>query len=139
MCSAKRDRTNSPLQALILLNGEQYVEAARVLGERLQAETHGDVDQLISRATLACLSRLPDADERRILHQLYEEQRTHYQADADAAQALRAIGTTPPRKDVGSAEAAAAAVLVQRLRTACCVLLHEQTESLAESALPGSR
>ena len=43
VCIAKRERTDSPLQALILLNGMQYVEAARVLGEKLHRNPQGDV------------------------------------------------------------------------------------------------
>ena len=43
VCIARRERTDSPLQALVLLNGTQYVEAARILGEKLHQESAGEV------------------------------------------------------------------------------------------------
>ena len=61
VCIARRERTDSPLQALILLNGTQYVEAARVLGEKLWLESNGDVPKMIESGFLKCLSRQPDA------------------------------------------------------------------------------
>ena len=62
VCLSRRERTDSPLQALILLNGVQYVEAARVLGEKLFLEAKGDVARMIEAGFLRCLSRRPDAD-----------------------------------------------------------------------------
>ncbi len=75
VCSAKRERTDSPLQALILLNGVQYVEAARVLGETLYHEAKGDVGKMIEQGFLRCLSREPDARARNSrFGRLYREQ-----------------------------------------------------------------
>ncbi|HZJ15164.1 MAG TPA: DUF1553 domain-containing protein, partial [Chthoniobacteraceae bacterium] len=85
VCIAKRERTDSPLQALILLNGTQYVEAARVLGEKLHRETNGDLPAMIEQGFLRCLSRKPDARERDITSQLYREQRAHFQAKPEEA------------------------------------------------------
>ena len=88
VCTAKRERTDSPLQALILLNGPQFTEAARVLADKLLAETKSDHAALIQRAFQHCLSRAPDAKELAICQQLLTEQRAHFKDDAKAAAVL---------------------------------------------------
>jgi len=115
VCSARRERTNTPLQALVLLNGPQYVEAARALGSQLHSKHGGNLDAMIEDAFLACLSRFPDAAERSILSNLYAEQLAHFQAHPDQASALLKVGQTPHNPKVPPAEAAAAAVLAQAL------------------------
>lgn len=115
VCSAKRERTDSPLQALILLNGTQYVEAARVLGEKLQEETQGDVKALIERAFMHTLSRLPDAKEIQICTQLHQEQLQHFQAHPQQAEQALKIGNSPRNLKIPVPEAAAAMVLAQTL------------------------
>ncbi|MFO1094151.1 MAG: DUF1553 domain-containing protein [Planctomycetaceae bacterium] len=92
VCIARRERTDSPLQALILLNGVQYVEAARVLGESLHKESGGDVPAMIEAGFLRCLSRRPDPHEAEILSQLYREQLEHYTQHTPDAEALLKIG-----------------------------------------------
>lgn len=115
VCSARRERTNTPLQALVLLNGPQYVEAARALGSLLHSKHGGNLESMIEDAFLACLSRFPDAAERRISAELYTEQLTHFQSHPDEAAALLKVGQTPHNPKVPPAEAAAAAVLAQAL------------------------
>lgn len=115
VCIAKRERTDSPLQALILLNGTQYVEAARVLGESIHCETAGDVAQMIELACLRCLSRLPDQKETEILTRLYAEQKQHFQQHLSEAEQLLSIGRTPRVTSIDPASAAAATMLAQAL------------------------
>jgi hypothetical protein len=115
VCSARRERTNTPLQALILLNGPQYVEAARVLGERLRALHKDDVQTLIENAFLSCLSRFPDKREREICAALYEEQRNYFQAHPEEARALLRVGQAPSPTRNSFAEIAASMLLVQTL------------------------
>ena len=115
VCTAKRERTNSPLQALILLNGVQFVEAARVLGETLHLENHGNLKAMTEQAFIRCLSRLPDPREVEITHRLYEEQLRHFQANAEDAEQLLKIGHRPRRSEIPAPEAAAATVLMQAL------------------------
>ncbi|MES2595646.1 MAG: DUF1553 domain-containing protein [Verrucomicrobiota bacterium] len=115
VCLSKRERTDSPLQALILLNGIQYVEAARVLGEILHRETKGDVIQMIDLGFQRCLSRLPDAKEREICTQLYQEQLTHFKAFPADAEALLKPGNTPHDSTMPIPESAAATILAQAL------------------------
>lgn len=123
VCAARRERTDSPLQALILLNGVQYVEAARVLGEDLHRKSEGDLPALIEQGFLHCLSRRPDAREAAIVSRLYREQLDHFSArPADAEQLLK-IGRAPRDESIPAPQAAAATVLAQTLlnHDACVV------------------
>lgn len=115
VCSAKRERTDSPLQALILLNGTQYVEAARVLGEKMQRECQGDVVRMIGYGFLRCLSRQPDAREVEICSRLYAEQLKHFEANPKEARTLLQTGQTPQDASLPLAPTAAATVLAQAL------------------------
>lgn len=123
VCAAKRERTDSPLQALILLNGVQFVEAARVLGARLHREHGGEVEAMIRAGFLRCLSRLPDARELEICRRLYAEQLAHYRARPQEAEAFLKNGAAPPEAGLSAAEAAAAGQLALALlnHDACVV------------------
>ncbi len=123
VCISKRERTDSPLQALILLNGIQYVEAARVLGEKMNLEANGDLPKMIELAFLRCLSRKPDAKEVQICTQLYQEQLAHFKAVPKEAEELLKTGNAKHDATIPLPEAAAAAVLAQALlnHDACVV------------------
>ncbi len=115
VCTAKRDRTDSPLQALILLNGTQYVEAARVLGESLHRDARGDAAAMIEAGFLRCLSRRPDAREQAIMQRLYREQLDHFTAKPAEAASLLKAGNAKRDEKIPAPEAAAATVLAQVL------------------------
>jgi hypothetical protein len=115
VCISRRERTDSPLQALILLNGVQYVEAARVLGEKLHLEAKGDLPKMIELGFMRCLSRKPDTKEVQICTQLYQEQLTHFKAVPKEAEELLKTGNAKRDASVPMPEAAAAAVLAQAL------------------------
>ena len=123
VCTAKRDRTDSPLQAFVLLNGIQYVEAARMLGENLYRDANGDVKQMAKMAFLRCLSRPPDERELEIVSQLYAEQLAHYKAAPSEAEQLLKTGNAKHDPKIPAAEAAAATMLSQALlnHDACVV------------------
>ncbi len=115
VCAAKRERTDSPLQALILLNGVQYVEASRILGELLHRNASGDVALMIDEGCLRCLSRRPDGRESEILTQLYEEQLKYFHDHPTNADEFLKIGQAPHDAQLGAVEVAAAAMLAQAL------------------------
>lgn len=123
VCTAKRERTDSPLQALILLNGTQYVEAARVLGESLHHDANGNVPAMIESGFLRCLSRKPDTREQAILQQLHREQLEHFKAKPADADSLLKAGNTKRDDKIPAPEAAAATLLAQALlnHDACVV------------------
>ena len=115
VCTAKREQTDSPLQALILLNGIQYVEAARVCGEKLYRDNQGDLAKMIEDGCRLCLSQSPSAKEVEILGRLYREQLAHFSAHPSDAELLLKIGNAPRDKEIPNPEAAAATILAQAL------------------------
>jgi len=123
VCIAKRERTDSPLQAFVLLNGIQYVEAARVLGEKLHKDTNGNLPAMIEQGFLRCLSRMPDAREIEITTRLYNEQLAHFRQTPAEADKLLTTGNAKRDASIPSPDAAAAAVLAQALlnHDACVV------------------
>jgi hypothetical protein len=123
VCASKRERTDSPLQALILLNGIQYVEAARVLGETIHQEAKGNLAKMIELGFLRCLSRQPDAREKHICTQLYQEQLEHFTTLPLEAEELLKVGAAKRDVMLPLPEAAAATVLAQALlnHDACVV------------------
>lgn len=101
-CVVQRSRTNTPLQALALLNDVQFVEAARALAARVLAESPaGDASERLGAAFRRVTSRRPDAEERQLLLGLLESLRARFAADPDAARALVSVGesTSDPGLD----------------------------------------
>ena len=115
VCVARRDVTNTPLHALVLLNGPQFVEASRVLAERLLAEHDGRGDDAVTAAFERLTSRPPDAAERAILARMLAEQMDWYGRHPEDAARLLAVGQTPPRGGLAAADVAAAAGVVNAL------------------------
>ncbi len=79
-CVARRDRSNTPLQSLTLLNDEIFMDAARALG-RSMTETEGSTGNLARNLFYRCLNRPPDQEELRQLVDFYEKQRRRFAAD----------------------------------------------------------
>jgi Protein of unknown function (DUF1553)/Protein of unknown function (DUF1549)/Planctomycete cytochrome C len=99
-CTAERPRSNTPQQALVLLNDPTYVEAARVLAAKILRDGgKGDADRL-AFAFRQVLGRKPRPAEAELLLALLARHRRDYQADKEAAEGLLAIGQTPVGKDV---------------------------------------
>jgi hypothetical protein len=74
VCVVSRGRTSTPLQALVLLNDVQFVEAARALAVSV-SKGESDASQQITAAFLRLTGRAPDAKELSVLQQVYHEQR----------------------------------------------------------------
>jgi len=115
VCSVKRERTASPLQALVLLNDPQMVEASRVLGEKLHVK-HGEAaPALVSEAFRILVGRNPSAKESTILVALYTEQLAVFSADPAKAEEYLKTGDAPRDANLSAAKVAAAAVVVNGL------------------------
>jgi hypothetical protein len=108
-CTVRRSRTNTPLQALVLLNDPTYVEAARKLAERVIREGGSTPDDRIAYAFRLPLARKPRPDETTKLKQLLEAQLAHYRSSAGAAAAakLLAVGESPRDEKLDAVELAA--------------------------------
>jgi hypothetical protein len=92
VCTVKRQNTNTPLQALVLLNDPQYVEAARVLAEKMISKGGEQVDQQIAYGFRVLTSRSPRSRELEMLKELYDGQLVKYQRDPSAAVKLLQVG-----------------------------------------------
>lgn len=91
-CTVERTISNTPLQALVLMNDPTYVEASRALAARvLQASAESDQDRIAVALTLA-LQRPATAAEMKVLLELLQSHRQQYQADPAAAEAFHAVG-----------------------------------------------
>jgi hypothetical protein len=105
-CTIRRGRTNTPLQALVLLNDPTYVEAARRLGnEVLRAPLHSDQDRL-SWLWNRVLQRSPEPREMDWLLPFLREARESFQGDGARASALVRVGDSDNRVDVSTTELA---------------------------------
>jgi hypothetical protein len=106
-CRARRERTNTPLQALVTMNDPQYFEAARHLGYRmLQEGGKEDMDRLRFGFQLVT-ARKPTEGESKILAETLTAEKSHYASNADAAQKAVSVGESPVPKDVPAPELAA--------------------------------
>lgn len=86
VCQVKRERTSSPLQALAMLNGPQFVEAARGLSHRLIADNQGnETGELIDKMFMTLTTRRPTEEERAVIAELYRTQLEYFQANRDSA------------------------------------------------------
>ena len=107
-CTVRRSRTNTPLQALALLNEEGFVEAARALAERALRETAAEDDQAtLQRAFRLVLARKPEPAEERVLLDVLSGARADGQADPEAATRLLEVGERPLQDDLDPLEVAA--------------------------------
>lgn len=93
-CS-KRDRTNTPLQALVTLNDPQFVEAARCLAERSLKEGRGDEERTLDLVARRVLSRPLRQEETELMHSNRLSLLSHYQAHPEDAAALLSVGESP--------------------------------------------
>ncbi|MBI84253.1 MAG: hypothetical protein CMJ81_13715 [Planctomycetaceae bacterium] len=106
-CAAQRARSNTPLQALVLLNDPTYVEAARKFAERIVQEGGGSVEQRVHFAMRQATSRAARDAEVAVLSDLYQQQLKDYSSDKQAAEKLLTTGLTPCESSIDVAELAA--------------------------------
>lgn len=106
-CVVQREQTNTPLQALILLNDPQFVEAARVLAVRMQKEGGENISNQIIFAFRNATGRKPQQEEITILSELFEKERSRFQQNPKAAREVLAIGKFPLDKTVNRVTTAA--------------------------------
>ena len=107
-CVARRARTNTPLQALVLLNDPQFIEAARALAVRAQHEAGSKADTArLRRAFFLVTARQPSSKELSVLRALLKDERAHYAAKPDEAARLVSVGERPATATIAKPELAA--------------------------------
>ena len=110
-CTVKRPRTNTPLQALVLLNDPVYVEAARTLGQRILNHPGTDLDERLDFAFRLTLARSPSAREFSELRQTFLTELSHFESDRAAANQLIHVGASEPPLETDICELAAWTVI----------------------------
>ena len=123
VCTVKAARTNTPLHALVTLNDPAFVEAARVMAQRVMAGAVADaarLDDAFHRTT----ARLPTRAERKILLGRLEKLRTQFRAEPAAARDLTATGEAPRPDGLDVVEHAA--------WTSLCSLIMNLDEALSK-------
>ena len=115
VCSTRRMPTNTPLQALVMLNDPQFVEAARKLSERI-IQHGGTTDQ--TRATWAyreVIGKPPTQEQVTLLTELITEQRDFFTSKSSDAEALLKIGDSPANLKLDKTEIATFTTLAQAI------------------------
>jgi hypothetical protein len=94
-CTVKRERTNTPLQALVTLNDPQFVEAARILAEKAIVAYPNDESARLDDITMRILSRTLKPEERAIVTSSLVSLVDYYKANESESKQLLAVGEAP--------------------------------------------
>ncbi len=106
-CRVRRARTNTPLQALVLMNDVQFVEAARKFAERIMLEGGADENAKATFAFRSIVARFPNENEHRALTNMYAEYLAEFKNEAGAAESLLKAGESPRNEQLNVNELAA--------------------------------
>jgi hypothetical protein len=110
----RRDLTNTPLQALVLLNDPQFIEASREIASHALA-TEGDFDTRLDFITGRLNGRKFDSAERKIVRKSLDSAMANFRSREQDAKSLIETGATPPRKDADVPELAAWTLLASQI------------------------
>lgn len=106
-CTVSRATTNTPLQALVLLNDPQFVEASRAFARRILTEAPKNTGARIVFAFEECTSRLPSKNELNIIRNTLKREQNNYAAHPESATAFIKIGESQTSKNINPIEHAA--------------------------------
>jgi hypothetical protein len=112
VCTIRRPQTNTPLQALVLLNDAQFIESARSLAAKVFLLPP---DQRLVAAFMAAVSRAPSEKESALLSELHREQLELFKKDPEGAKKLLALGDSVAARDLDPVAAAALTVTCQAI------------------------
>lgn len=113
-CATRRLTTNTPLQALVLWNDTQFVEAARNTAAKVINDTDSDRDRIVQLFRL-CTADRPDPRMARTMLRTLEAYRQRYEASPEDADKLLAVGDSPAPDEIEPAELAAWTMLANAL------------------------
>lgn len=115
MLCARRERSNTPLQALQLMNDVQYVEAARYLAERIVRECKDEPNQRVRFAFERVLTRQPDATELAVIESAYQTHLLRFSEQTEDAKKLINTGEQPTDPKLPIADTAALTLICNLL------------------------
>jgi hypothetical protein len=101
LCTVRRIRTNTPLQAFVTLNDPVYVEAAQALARRVVREGGSTPEERVRFGLRLCLGRTPEPGQIEVLRDLFSRESARYGKDADGARVLATepLGPLPEGMD----------------------------------------
>ena len=114
-CSVRRERTNTPLQALATLNDIQFMEAARVLAQDVLRLHRGDDTRLVEQMALRVLLRPLKPAETPVVVATLQDLRKHYAAHPEEAKELLAYGEAKADPGLPATDLAAATLVANQL------------------------
>jgi hypothetical protein len=114
-CTVRRERTNTPLQALVTLNDVQFVEAARFLAQRVLKEAGEKDEDRLDFVARRLLARQFRAEELPVVKQSLTELTAHYQSHVEDAKQLLAMGESKADESLDAVQLAAWTMLVNQL------------------------
>ena len=106
-CTIRRERTNTPMQALMLMNDPQFFEAARALAERTIKDGGETPEARIAYIFEMATARLPKPKEEKLLLETFQAHYQELEADPEAAKVLIAVGESSPDETLDAVEVAA--------------------------------
>jgi hypothetical protein len=113
-CTVNRVSSNTPLQALDLMNDPIFVETARVFAENIVRQGGAAFDRQLDWAFEQALNRTPGKEERQILKDLYRKNLERFRASPESAAQLMSVGEAP-RVGAGEPETAAMALVARAI------------------------
>ena len=114
-CTARRQSTSTPLQALALMNDPQITESARLIAQRMLKGGGATNEERVAWAFRLVTDRSPTARERAVLVQLYDEQRELFASDKAGAAKLLNVGETKSDPSLDPIDLASGTVLAEAL------------------------
>ncbi len=108
-CQVRRQRSSTPLQALVLLNDPQMIEGCRVLAENMWRETDGNVTAATNQTFRVLTSRTPNENEQEILLAQYQDELSYFNKNKAESLEYLDIGHQPFSEDLPAPEIAALA------------------------------
>jgi hypothetical protein len=114
-CTLRRERTDTPLQALVTLNDTQFVEAARNLAERAMKEGGHTAKQRLNYVAERLMSRPLRAEEMKVCESILDDLEKNYKEHKDDADALLAVGESKCDSKLNKSELAAYTMAVNQL------------------------
>lgn len=115
LCSVKRQETNTPLQALVLLNDPQIIEASRALATGSLKKYPKELEKQISYVFQKATSRLPDTEELNMLMEHYEDMRTKMDNGLIEASEYNTIGEFHSDADISEKELASLSLVAHTI------------------------
>ncbi len=115
MCTVKRQKTATPLQALVTLNDPQFVEAARVMAQKALYNRQGEYNTIVNTFFKAVIGRPARSQEVDLMYQLYQEELADFQKNTARANELLTVGEYPANKQIPPAELAAWTVVASTI------------------------